>query len=136
MRNNVYLLYPFRGIELATPPGTSPRDRFKPIHISDNSLHKICIRAEDILYAQLNRKPADGRFSYVEDARGIWLGFVFGRPFGRIKLEPLCHAPCCPPLYFRSPAMVAPISHILRHCGGVTTCFVFDKRREELWKKT
>lgn len=136
MRNNVYFLYPSAGLELTIPPGAAPDDSFQPVRICDESLRKICIHKEDILYAQLNLRPPDGRFSYVEARQEILLGFVFAKPGGVVKVESLCHAPCCPPQYFELPELVtvAPITWLVRHRNGITSKFVFDERRSELWE--
>lgn len=134
--NNLVFLYPFAGIELRVPPSASPDDRFQLIRICDDSLHKIGIRAEDVLYAQLNKEPPDGRFSYVKTAQEILLGYVFRKPGGLVKVEHVCHAPCCPPLYLEPPELVtvAPVTWLARHCNGITSRFVFDRRRAEVWE--
>jgi hypothetical protein len=136
MRNNVHFLYRFEGLELMTPPRASPDDRFQPIHIHDNSLLKICIRAEDVLFAHLNLEPADGRFSYVKTLQDFLLGYVFSKPDGVVKVESFCRAPCCPPVYLAAPELVtvAPIVRGARHNNGVTSRFIFDERRSELWE--
>ncbi len=136
MRNNVHFIYRFPGVEFVIPPGSLPSDKFQPVRVYDNSLQKIGVFAGDLLAANLALEPDDGRFSYVKTPQEFLLGYPFKKPNGRVKVERVCHAPCCPPLYLQPSDLlaVAPVVRLYRHRHGISYNYCLNERREELWR--